>query len=354
MTISKKLYLALCLIANISCIRAEPEGDNAIAGTLVATDSKNINRFSRPGGKLVMVKYKADNREAIVKANPAKVPQEQGFPIWEGIGLLNPQNGALSVKYSGAESSEISASFSPSGNASVSIEIIEEQPVVTEINLDKYKEIINKINSGLDKIAKRADGINPVSVEGKVSYRTSKTDLFANGENIGVATGFSGDFSVKLAALKAKSADLPTPWPGLSIALGAESPGLSLSVKGDLKYDEQYPNPWIASSIAITAGSGVGISAQATLGPNFAGKASGLAIEGNAEFKLEFKGKIEGKGRSIVSSGNGELGALTLDYRISAKLDAWGVSADWEIYKDQKVVSEGEKFPLKEYLLVSW
>ena len=189
---------------------------------------------------------------------------------------------------------------------------------------------------------------------GKIVYRTSSTDKYADGKNYGKAVGLIVDFSIKLAALEAKSKDLPTPWPGLSVRVGASCSGLEFKAKGDLKYDEQFSDPWVASKLKLTAGSSVGIKAAATIGPNFGGEAQGLVIEGGAEFLLAISGEVAGKGKKIDASAKGELGSLTLNYSISVKAEVLGVGGTWELYRDSTVVSSGETFDVAPYTIIQW
>ena len=336
-----------------------PAGHAGAGGTLSAVDSKNPKRTASSGKSLLMVKYKNSSevvaaRQAVVTASP-DAQLDAGYPKWSGEELVDARDGSLDVKYSGTVSSDVSALFSPSGSATMPIVLVDQGKVTTNLNLDKFKEPIKKINDALETIAKRHDGVNPISVSGSISYATAKTDMYANGQLTGVATGLVGNASVNMAALEGKTPDFPTPWPGLSIGVGAATSGLALKVKGELKYDDQVENPWVASKVRLTAGSDVSVTATATVGPNFGGKASGVTISGAAIFALKFVGELKGIGRSIVLDGTGELGSLTLNYSVGAKLDVWGVDADWKIYENSSIISKGETIKMeKPYVIASW
>lgn len=354
-----KIFSILTIAGISSSLVLHAENPELSGGTLLAKDSKNANRTAKSGEKLVLVAYRnaldtTDPRGASVTANPAKKPQDAGFAKWYGEGLVNPQDGALTVNYSGTSNSNIIAKFSPRGEASVGIDLVNENRIKFDINFEKYKDLIEKINGGLDLIAKRLDGENPVTTSGEISYRTSNTDKYAVGTDYGKAVGLAANFSINLAPLEAKSKDLPTPWPGLSVRIAASFSGLELKADGNLKYDEQYSEPWVASKIKLTAGSTVGVTATATIGPNFAGEAQGLVIEGGAEFLLGVTGEVAGKGHKIETAATGELGSLTLNYSVSIRAEILGVGGSWELYRDSTVVSSGNTFAIEPYTIVEW
>lgn len=350
--------LCLTLISLSTTLPILAENPSVLTSILTAVDSKNTNRTATTaaGQSLVMVAYRdgydtTAPRKSTIKFSP--VPTEAGYPKWFGDNLLNPQNGATSVLYSGTSDSTV-IGISPADSVSIGIDIVDEARAETVIDLDKYKALLEKINTALDLIAKRVDGVNPVTASGKITYKTSKTDMYAQGTQIGISSGLSVDFSLKLAALEAKSKDMPTPWPGLSIAIGASTTGFQLKGKGDIKYDQQYSNPWVASKVKLTAGTSVGINATATLGPNFGGSASGLAINGEAVFTIAVSGEIKGEGNKITASASAEIGSLTLNYGVSVKLDVWGVNASYELYRDSTVISKGETANMEPYTIAQW
>jgi hypothetical protein len=210
------------------------------------------------------------------------------------------------------------------------------------------------MNDLLERIAKRADNNNPIKLGGEVMVMTSRTDMYANGQLFGLATSLDADFFVAMAAMEAKSKDIPTPWPGLSIGVGAKTSGLELKIKGSLKCDEQYQNPWIASSIGYSAGTEIEAFVSATIGPNFAGKASGLEITGGTKFIFKVDGSIIGKGRSIVTEGKGELGKSEVNCKIKAVLDVWGAEAEWQLWETTTILSAGNTEKFEEFVLYSW
>lgn len=354
-----KNIILLAAAGLLSTMVLKSENPALSGGTLRATDTKNPNRTAKSNERLVMVAYRnafnvTDPRKASVTASPASNPQENYYPRWSGEGLINPQNGALTVNHSGTSNSEITAFFSPRGEAAVGIDIVNEERIEFNVDLSSYKALVEKINTGLDLVAKRLDGENPITVTGKIKYTTGNTDKYAVGTDYGMATGLGVDFSIKMASLEAKSKDLPTPWPFLYVRIGASCSGLELKAKGDLKYDEQYSNPWVASKLKLTAGSTVKVEAAATVGVNAGGDAQGLVLEGAAEFLLAKSGDITGKGKKIETVGHGEIGSLTLNYSVSVKAEVLGVGGVWELYRDSTVVSEGSAFDSVPLTIAEW
>lgn len=343
------------LIFGISClVKIYAENPVLSGGALTAKDSKNPLRIVQSDETLLMVKYKSEKRDATIEAKPADSPQKPSFPKWSGDGLINPQDGALIVNYSSTNDSDIAAAFSPRGTASVKIGIIEEQSISTKLNADPYKALLKDANDALTALADENNANNPLTLEGEMSWKTSVTDKYADGKQIGVATALSADFKVGIGAMSGKTRDCPTPWPGLSVGLSASTSGLALVVSGDLKYDEQFSNPWVASSITFEPGTTIKVGIQSTIGSNFAGKASGLTLNGGSEFKATVKGQFEGRGKSIVLSSKAEIGSCTATYSIGAKLDVWGVSAEVEFYSGKEVIYAGSTFPFPETVVKQW
>jgi hypothetical protein len=103
--------------------RSEP-----IEGKIIAVDLKNPLRKANPDQKLVLVKYGGNGRQALISALP-DAPKD-GYPIWYGEGLVNPQKGALDVKFDSQKDAVLSCQFSPNGRQIEKyIDIIEENKI---------------------------------------------------------------------------------------------------------------------------------------------------------------------------------------------------------------------------------
>jgi len=259
-------------------------------------------------------------------------------PNWSSTaGSVSPEEGATTV-WTGQTDASITAELTD-GSSSASLNVIGEEKTTLEWDSDPYKKALEKFAEALTKFADQSGANNPAAFSGKLSFISKKVDMHNDGEKIGLSRALESTLKISMARIKAESPRIPTPWPFLFVSVGVDCEPISLNLVGSVKYDEQFVNPWVASSISVNPSSSVKASVKALIGASAPFGEAGVEVSGSAEVSMQATVNFKGEGSRIVSDGSVKMGSLVLSYEVKALVEVLGAAAEWQITAGQKEVS---------------
>lgn len=287
---------------------------------LKATDTNTKAEGTRASKLTLMMVRDPNIRTAKIEAILESGELQTGYPKWSGNGVQG-SNGSLIANWSGTVNSTIVCEYAPGETKSINMIIAPISNVKIDIGSKDLNDYVDKVNKVIKLFAEVDD---PPKFEGSIGGEFKQfVDYYNDGEKLGGSIGISGELALVGGGIEGKKV-IPAGIAGVNLRIKAKLETIKVSIGGEFKYDEGKTLPWLASSGTVSGGMKGSLGADVILGLSTDDNDVGFVVSLDGSTSVGVTGTIEGKGRTVVTSGELSVGKLKAVGQIKVQFGGLG------------------------------